>query len=173
VDLSGVAIRADSALAKRGADPEDFHFEDAMLYVHREALRRAGVNVDSLVTAFAAEAGKMPGVRRVYRVRDLARDSARDPVARRWSHSVPADYPVELVVALKPYSVWGAYAPAIHGSPYDYDNNVPLVFYGVPFKPGRYATRSLLADLAPTLAWVTGTVPADRVDGRVLWSALK
>ena len=86
---------------------------------------------------------------------------------------MPADYPVELVFALNPYSVWGTYAPAIHGSPYDYDNNVPVLLYGAPFKAGRYTAPARLVDLAPTLAWVTGTIPTDHVDGSVLWSALK
>lgn len=69
--------------------------------------------------------------------------------------------------------MFGTYAPGIHGSPYDYDNRVPVIMYGAPFKPGQYAAPALVEDLAPTLAWVTGTVPADRVDGRVLWTALK
>jgi hypothetical protein len=28
-------------------------------------------------------------------------------------------------------------------------------------------------DLAPTLAWVTATLPTEHVDGTILWSALK
>ena len=173
VDLSSVALRMDTALAARGADPEDFRFEDAMLFVNRAGLMRAKIDVDSVVRAFSAEASKVPGVLKVYRTADLAKDTARDPSARRWYHSLPPDYPVELVVVLQPFSVFGTYAPGIHGSPYDYDNRVPVIMYGAPFKPGQYAAPSLVVDLAPTLAWVTGTVPTDRVDGKVLWTALK
>jgi predicted AlkP superfamily pyrophosphatase or phosphodiesterase len=173
IDLAAVAQRARVALAARGADTTAFFFEDAMLYVHREVLARSGVNVDSVVKAFAAEVRAQPGVLRVDRVADLAKDTVKDPVARRWYHSVPPDYPVELVVTLQPYAVWGSYAPGIHGSPYDYDNNVPVIFYGAPFKPGKYAMPALVVDMAPTLAWVTGTVPTERVDGHILWSALK
>ena len=173
VDLSSVARRADSALAARGADPMDFQFEDGMLYVHREALARAGVNADSVISAFRAEIAAMPGVQRVYARAELARDTLKDPAARRWYHSIPPDYPVELVVVLRPYSVFGTYAPAIHGSPYDYDNHVPMLLYGAAVKAGRYDAPTLLVDLAPTLAWITATVPADRVDGTVLWTALK
>ena len=173
VNLDGVAARIDTALAKRGANPEDFHFEDEMLFVRREALTRAGLNVDSIVREFGAAASAMPGVLKVYRRADLAKDTLSDPAARRWYHSLPPDYPVELVIVQKEYSVWGTYAPAIHGSVYDYDNHVPVVFYGAAFKPGQYSAPALLVDLAPTLAWVTATVPTDRVDGSVLWSALK
>ncbi len=38
-----------------------------------------------------------------------------------------------------------------HGSPYSYDTRVPILFYGKPFKPGRYAEEFYITDLAPTL----------------------
>ena len=173
VNLDGIAARIDTALAKRGANPDDFHFEDEMLFVRREALTRAGVNVDSIVREFAAAAAATPGVQKVYRRADLAKDTLIDAAARRWYHSLPSDFPVELVVVLKPFSVFGTYAPAIHGSVHDYDNHIPVLFYGAAFKPGQYSAPTLLVDMAPTLAWVTATVPTDRVDGSVLWSALK
>jgi hypothetical protein len=172
VNLSGAARRVQLGLIARGADSADFNFEDAMLFVDRAKLERAGINVDSVVKSFAVEVRTMPGVARVDRLAALMKDTLTDPVARRWIHTVPADFPVELVVTLKPYSVWGTYAPGIHGSPYDYDNNVPVLFYGAPFTPGRYTMSARVVDMAPTLAWVTGTVPADRVDGSILWNVL-
>jgi hypothetical protein len=48
-----------------------------------------------------------------------------------------------------------------------------VIFYGAPFKPGKYTMPVLVVDMAPTLAWVTGTVPTERVDGSILWNALK
>lgn len=171
--LDGLAARMDTALAKRGVDAAAFHWTDAMLFVNRDLLARAKVNTDSMVREFAAAASAMPGVQKVYPRAELAKDTSADVAARRWYHSLPADYPVELVVVLKPYFVWGVYAPAIHGSTNDYDNHVPVIFYGAPFKPGQNAAPVRVVDMAPTLAWVTATAPADVLDGSVLWSALK
>jgi hypothetical protein len=126
-----------------------------------------------VITAFAAAVRQVPGVRRVDRLAALARDTLRDPIARRWTHQVPPDLPVELVVTLQPNSVWGTYAPGIHGSPYDDDAHVPVLFYGAPFKPGRYARFVRVVDIAPTLAWATATRPTERVDGVVLWDAIR
>ncbi len=173
LNLAAIGQRFQAAVAALGGDSTDFWFEDAMLFVNREPLIRAHVNVDSLVNAFAAQVRATPGVASVMRVADLAKDTLKDPIARRWYHTVPPDFPVELVVTLKEFSVWGTYAPGIHGSPYDYDNNVPVVMWGAPFKAGRYTMPVLAEDLAPTLAWVTATRPTEHVDGTILWNALK
>jgi hypothetical protein len=41
---------------------------------------------------------------------------------------------------------------AEHGSPYDDDARVPLIFYGAGIQPGRIVERALVVDAAPTLA---------------------
>ncbi len=173
VDLSSIGPVFQRALVPRGVPPEAFVFDDAMLCVDRDAFRRAHVSADSVIDAFAAAVRATAGVARVDRVSRLAADSARDPIARRWLHSIPAELPVELVVTLAPNSVWGDYATGIHGSPYDYDAHVPVLFWGAPFRAGRYDDFARVVDMAPTLAWVTATRVAEPVDGRVLWKALR
>jgi predicted AlkP superfamily pyrophosphatase or phosphodiesterase len=173
VDLDSVGKHFDAALAARHVSAAAFAFEDAMLNVDRDAFTRARVNADSVIRAFAAAVRRVPGVGHADRVSALAADSAHDPIARRWLHSLPAGIPTALVVTLEPYSVWGDYATGIHGSPYDYDAHVPIIFWGAPFRKGRYATFARTVDIAPTLAWVTATVPTERLDGVVLRQSVR
>lgn len=161
------------ALSARGIDPSAFRYAEGMLIVDRPVLRRAGLDPDSLVDAFAVEVRKIPGVRRADRYPQIAADSLNDPIARRWYHQIPDDLPVALVVTLDEYSVGSGNATGIHGGPYDYDANVPVLFYGPPFVPGRYTRFARVADLAPTLAWVTATKPTEKLDGVILWDALR
>ena len=47
-----------------------------------------------------------------------------------------------------------------HGSPHDYDRDVPIVFFGGPIRPGRYDGATTI-DVAPTLADFAGiSMPA-------------
>lgn len=39
-----------------------------------------------------------------------------------------------------------------HGSPYNYDTHVPMLFFGPGVKPGRYDDEFYITDIAPTLA---------------------
>jgi predicted AlkP superfamily pyrophosphatase or phosphodiesterase len=161
-------------LTARGVARAAFHMEGATLWVDREVLAGAGVNPDSVVRDFAAAVRALPGVARVDLVRDLARaDTTGDRYARRWRHALPPGLPIELVVTLEPYWGWGSGGDAQHGSPHDYDAQVPILLSGAPFRPGRYADTVRVVDLAPTLAAALGVSPAERVDGRVLSQALR
>lgn len=173
VRTSGVAERFTESLAASDVDPSAFRYTEGMLILDRPAIARAGLDADSLVDAFAAAVVTIPGVLRADRFDALVKDTLENPIARRWYHQIPPDLPVALVVTLEPYSVGSGRATGIHGGPYDYDANVPVLFYGSPFKPGRYDSFTRVADLAPTLAWVTATTPTEPLDGHVLWDALR
>ena len=54
---------------------------------------------------------------------------------------------------------------------YFYDERVPVLLFGAGIKPGKYWGAASPADLAPTLAALTGVTMA-RPDGRVLSEAL-
>ena len=83
-----------------------------------------------------------------------------------WSASVSGD----VQFALKPLWMFGSStAIATHGSPYPYDTNIPLMFYGPAWvKPGRLGERVESIDLAPTLsAWLGIAAPAGSVGKRL------
>ncbi len=62
-------------------------------------------------------------------------------------------------------------AGTTHGTGYFYDERVPVLLFGAGIKPGKYWGAASPADLAPTLAALTGITMA-RPDGRVLSEAL-
>ena len=101
-----------------------------------------------------------------------AADTAKDEIARRWRHLLPPDVPAELVVTLKPGSVWAAPIPAMHGSPHEVDAHVPLIIKGPGVRAGSYRQRVGIVDLAPTLAELLQVPPLEVLDGQVLAEAL-
>lgn len=156
--------------------------EKGLLILRRAELAARGVRVDSLVALWTAEVKRSPWVWRVDTRRTLAAaDTARDPIARRWRHLLPPDLAAELMITLKPdaqwapywpYSMWSPRTVTDHGSPHDHDSHVPLILYGPGIRPGSYAGRVGVVDLAPTLARLIGVPPLEPVDGRILREAL-
>ena len=106
--------------------------------------------------SLVAELSKVPGVMRVYRREELATLAGTDKYARRWLHMTPDDLPAVAYVTLRPYYYYQQTTYATHGSPHDYDTRVSLIFYGAPFKPGKYGEFARTVDIAPTLAAVLG-----------------
>jgi len=168
-DLSDLDKQFVSRLVAKGVDSSAFDFEDAMLFLDKQAIAKAHLSVDSIARSFAAEAKAQPGVARADLFTDILRaDTSHDVIARRWRHAVPANWPVAVVVTLKQGSVWGEYATGIHGSPYDDDTHVPLVFYGAGVTAGKREEPVRVVDLAPTLAALVGVKPVETIDGHAL-----
>ena len=166
------AVRA--ALAAKGIDSAAFYVDGEVFALDRAAVAPARLSADSILNAFAAEARKVPGVARVDWLRDMRRaDFALDPIARRWSHQFPPTSPMDLGVTLTRYSYWGQGPGATHGSPYDQDAHVPIIFYGPWANPGRYTDFARTVDIAPTLAQMIGVTPTEKLDGVVLMKAVK
>lgn len=173
-DLAPAVALLGASLRESGVDPSAALYENEMLLLDADALAAHGLNLDAVARLFVQEAMKTPGVLRADRVKYLAqRDTVTDYVARRWLHMLPPDLPAAVVVTLKPYWYWNNVSFATHGTPHDYDANVPIVFYGAGVKPGRYPQRALVVDMAPTLAEILHIVPLEKLDGHVLRAALR
>jgi predicted AlkP superfamily pyrophosphatase or phosphodiesterase len=154
-------------------DADAVQIDGPLVIVDRTAFARARVDAEGFLARFAAMLRRQPGIGRVDRVRDLAqRDTLRDAVSRRWLHMLPADAAAEYVVTPAPGAYPAGAQIAEHGSPYDDDARVPLIFYGAGIRSGRITERALVVDAAPTLARVIGVAPFERLDGRVLVRAL-
>lgn len=172
VDIGPAVRSVDSQLRARGID-EAATVEEGIVILNRDAIRHAGLPVDSVRTAFATALRAVPGVARVddWAALRMA-DTATDFIARRWLHMIPATFPADLVVTMDPYA-YPRTTSATHGSPYDYDAHVPEVYYGAMIAPGKYDARALVADIAPTLAAIIGVRPTERLDGRVRVEAIQ
>jgi predicted AlkP superfamily pyrophosphatase or phosphodiesterase len=165
------AVRA--ALLGAGVDTMAFFVDGEVVALDRDAIRAGRLNPDSLLDAFAAEVKQVKGVARADSLSALRRaDFATDPIARRWAHQFPANSPFELGITLTRYSYWGNGIGATHGSPYDQDAHVPIIFYGPWAKPGRYTDFARTVDIGPTLAAMIGIAPTEKLDGVVLQRAV-
>ena len=121
----------------------------------------------------------VPGVAGVYRADELdGRPATENPIRRAESASFLKSRSGDLMIVPKPYWPWDFSTPGrprtygtTHGTPYYYDQRVPVLLMGFGIRPGVYHGTVTPADIAPTLAALCGITLAPR-DGRVLGEAL-
>jgi len=133
------------------------------------ALRARGVDTDSLADALAAGLRQEPYIDRVFTRRSLAALPTDDVIASRWRHTLPADF--GWLVALTPHqgTSWDSWVTgANHGTPWEMDVEIPIVFWGSGVRPGTVERTVRSVDIAPTLARLLGIVPTEPLDGVVL-----
>jgi predicted AlkP superfamily pyrophosphatase or phosphodiesterase len=121
-----------------------------------------------------------PGVAEVYRAEELQdRPATQSPTRNAEAASYFTGRSGDLLVVPKPYWLV-AWLPAGksrdygtgHGTPYYYDQHVPVLLMGWGIEHGEYFGRITPADIAPTLAALSG-VTLSSPDGRVLKEALR
>jgi predicted AlkP superfamily pyrophosphatase or phosphodiesterase len=162
-----------AGLRAAGVDTMAFEEDEQLIGIRRDLVSAAKLKPDSILDAFARAVKAVPGVYRVDRMSALRKaDPNKDPIARRWVHQIPATMPVEMVVTLTRYSYWSTIT-ATHGSPWDQDAHVPIIFYGRWVTPGTYTAFTRTVDMAPTLAAIAGVRPTEPLDGVVLKEILK
>lgn len=122
----------------------------------------------------------MPGVAEVFRAEELGSGVKTASATRTAAQlSFLASRSGDLYVLQQPYwltegSAMGSksHTGTGHGTPYYYDQRVPILFMGYGIERGEYFEEATPADIAPTLGALTGVTLAVH-DGRVLSKALQ
>jgi predicted AlkP superfamily pyrophosphatase or phosphodiesterase len=126
--------------------------QESGFYFNNELIEQNKLKHSAVEDEAAAAAMTLPYVARAYTRTQLMRHEASQSqideyVARGF---YPQRGP-DVIVIMKPYYLSDK-AGTSHGTPYDYDSHVPLIFYGGNVKPGVYGHQVGISDVAPTLA---------------------
>ena len=171
--LDDALAAAHRRMAELRVEPTALDVDQQIVLADRAAFLRAGAKIDVVLDEFIKAALATPGIARVDRLSSLLKDTLADPIARRWAHQFGPGTNVELVATQTPGTLWTSTLVASHGSPYDTDSRVPVIFYGSGFTRGRFDDFVRTVDIAPTLATLLKLKPAGPVDGITLRKALK
>ena len=128
----------------------------------------------ALVEQVAAQAAAaVPHIARVYtRSRLLSGGIQEDPLSRAVSVGYFGPRSGDLVILQEPYYLFDATGTS-HGTPYDYDTHVPVIFMGPEIKPNLYRERIAVNDIAPTLSEILDLERPSGSAGRVLAEILQ
>ncbi len=138
------------------------------LYLDHELIREKKQDLAEMQKIAAEGARSVPHVARVYTAAQLLAGAAvDDAIGRRVRNGYNAERGGDLMIILEPYWMYGSKGTT-HGSPYNYDTHVPIIFMGPGIKAGRYNQAAKPNDIAPTLATMLDVEIPSGSAGRVL-----
>jgi hypothetical protein len=176
--LSGSKLLAglnEHLAARFGPGDHALRFSYPTMILDQKLIAKKGLNPGEVEAAAARYIMNDPTIAAVYTRTQLEAGALASAlpltaqVLRAWNREVSGD----LYVVQKPYTAFTSLV-STHGSPYPYDTNVPLMFYGPRwFKAGKKPQPAMVVDIAPTLGYVLEVRPPAASEGRVLEEILR
>jgi predicted AlkP superfamily pyrophosphatase or phosphodiesterase len=168
---------ADQALQARFPEAKDLisHYDPPNFYLNEAAIQTHRLDLKTVEATLVSGLMSTNLVAEVYtRARLMSQTKATDPYLTLYRNSFNAARSPHLVVRLKKYVYLNDRLGGTgHGSPYEYDRHVPIIFMGSGIKPGKYALPCGPEDIAPTLGRLLGIEYPKEPDSRLLLEMLR
>jgi predicted AlkP superfamily pyrophosphatase or phosphodiesterase len=137
-------------------------------YLNHELIREKHLDAAEVEETAAAALRALPHIFRVYTREQLLNGHVQeDYVSRAVRNGFYGQRSGDLIVIPEAYYLYGA-SGTTHGTPFNYDTHVPLIFMGAGIKAGEYHSDVAVNDIAPTLAALVGVEEPSGSIGRVL-----
>lgn len=127
-------------------------FAGGHVTVNRQYSAELGHDPNDIIEWLQGRLEEHPGIARAWTANDI---TSNDPLGRLYQNSWVPDRSGDILIQLARDCLFQS-AGTNHGTPYEYDREIPLIFYGAGINPGQVLTRAHSVDIAPTLAAVAG-----------------
>jgi len=112
---------------------------------------------------------KLQGVKEVLTKSEILNNTEKDQYHLRLKNMIHLDKSPDIIIIQEKYWTWRWPAGSTHGSPYDYDAQVPLIFSRTGWNHKIISDKVATVDIAPTVArFINIQVPLENVDGKIL-----
>jgi len=147
--------------------------EGNQLYFNRDKLKEAGIELEDLADYLARELSRLPGVYAAYSSEKVRMAGGAEFPISNLQRGLHPTLSGDVVFILE--SGWIRYANTgtTHGSPWNYDQHVPLLLYGYGVEEGKSFRETNIRDIAPTLSAIMGIPFPSGVTGSPITEALE
>jgi hypothetical protein len=149
------------------------YFAPPDFYLNEEGIQKRQLNHNEVVETIRTALLETGLVARVYTHDDIRNGDAADPMLALYQNAFFEPRTADLSVQLKEHIYLSDMPGGTgHGTPYDGDRHVPIIFMGSAIKPGSYSDPCGPEDIAPTLAMMLDLELPRENDSRLLFEML-
>lgn len=173
---ANVRTAAEEALTQAfGPGPWIEDEDETYLFLNRDTVKKRNVPEAKAEEVAAQAAAAQPDVAEAFtRTQFLTGTLPRTPIAQKAANSFNSRRSGDVFLVAMPFAVASrTLTGTTHGTPWNYDAQVPLIFWGSAFRPGIYPNACQPIDLAATFAALLGLTQPSGTQGTPLVFALK
>ena len=111
---------------------------------------------------------RVDGIEKIYTKDEVLNSSGDDKVINRIKNMIHPQLSPDAFGVLSPGYLFRSPYGTSHGTPYDYDTKVPLVFSKKGRQKKKINFKTKTVDIAPTIANLIGISIVDDIDGKIL-----
>lgn len=148
------------------------YYINQQVYLDHDVIQKAGLNAEDVEETAARFLQQFDGVQATLTATELEENAYREDFAQFVDNGFLPGRSGDVAIVLQSGWLDGSYyghTGTSHGSPWQYDTHVPLVFYGAGIPEGRVDDRqTVIPDISTTLAVMLGTDFPSGANGTVI-----
>ncbi|SKC00229.1 alkaline phosphatase PafA [Dyadobacter psychrophilus] len=147
--------------------------ENNQLYFDHDLLQKKKITVAMATEVIREALLKVPGVADVLNLADMGKAPLNTYQLELYKNNVNAKRSGDVQILAEPGWFYGTPTGTSHGTPYNYDTQVPFVMFGWGINKGETLRRTSVSDIAPTIASLLHILPASGNIGNPVEEAIK
>ena len=152
-----------------GKDSLMLDFSGDQIKFNDALIQSKQLNKDSLLNVFTDFLISQPGIAIALTNDELKNNHYNFGIKHMIQNGFRNERDADIVFVLKPnWLVWSNKKGTSHGTPYEYDTHVPLIFYGWKIKNSKSNAVVKITDIAPTVSKLLGIEKPEGATGKVI-----
>ena len=142
--------------------------QNHQVFFNSEAIDSSNVDYKQLSALVSNYVYKLDGVYKILNKENLLIESYSNGLNALVQKGFHPQMSGDLWIILEPGWISHERTGTTHGSPFNYDTHVPLIWYGAGIKTGSSTDRVYITDIAPTSSFLIGSPQPNSTEGNIL-----
>ncbi|MEO6685162.1 MAG: alkaline phosphatase PafA [Dyadobacter sp.] len=147
--------------------------DNNQLYLDHALLKQKKINISNVYEVVREALLPVDGIAEVINLSDMGRAPLNTYQLELYKNNVNAKRSGDIQIVTQPGWFYGSSTGTSHGTPYNYDTQVPFVLYGWGINKGETLRRTSVSDIASTISSLLHILPPSGNIGNPVEEALK
>lgn len=154
--------------AKFGVDSLVLTYNEAQFYLKNHVIRKHNLNRDEVYTELAKIVNEFPEVLAVVDLKNIHRETFPEEYLKLIANSYHRNRSGDMHVILRSDFTEYIGTGSDHGSIFNYDRHLPMLWYGWQIPKGKSYRRTYITDIAPTLSAILNIPVPGAANGNIM-----